>query len=85
MSFGEEGISHQKNEGVFHKWLNRLRDALKTLAVEALPTIVGKIVGAILSFLGEVIGFVAEHTTWALIVFVTGLIVVRLMQKVKKG
>ena len=53
-------------------------------AVEALSAIVGKIVGATLSFLGKVIGFVAEHTTWALI-FVTGLIGVWLKQKVKKG
>ena len=37
-------------------------------AVEALPAIVGSIVGAILSFLGKAVGFVGEHT-WGLIVF----------------
>ena len=36
-------------------------------AVEALPAIVGRFAGAILSFLGKVVGFIAEHT-WALIV-----------------
>ena len=41
--------------------------------VEALPAIVGSVVGAILNFLGKTVGFVAEHT-WALIVFVAGLI-----------
>ena len=44
----------------------------------------GSVVGAILSFLGKAIGFVAEHT-WALTVFAVGIIGVWLMQKVKKG
>ena len=64
------------------KWLNRLADALKRLAgkaVEALPDIVENVVGAILSFLDKVVGFVAEHT-WALIVFAAGLIGVWLIQ-----
>ena len=68
------------------KRLDRLTDALKRLAekaVEALPAIMGSVVGAILSFLGKAAGFVAEHT-WALIVFVVGLIGCWLMQKVKK-
>ena len=68
------------------KWLDRLADALKRLegkAVEALPAIVESVVGALLSFLGKAVGFVAEHTC-ALIVFVAGLINVWLMQKVKK-
>ena len=58
------------------KWLQRLANALKELAgkaVEALPAIVEGVVGAILSFLGKTVGFVAEHT-WALIVFVAGLV-----------
>ena len=58
------------------KWLNRLVDALKRLAgkaAEALPAIVESVVGAILSFLGRAVGFVAEHT-WALIVFVVGVV-----------
>ena len=42
-------------------------------AIEALPAIVGSVVGAILRFLGKAVGFVTEHT-WALIVFVAGLI-----------
>ena len=41
--------------------------------VEALPAIVESVVGAILSFLGKAVGFAAEHT-WALIVFVAGLV-----------
>ena len=46
--------STPKDEGVLKKWLKRLADVLKRLtgkAVEALPTIVGSAVGAILSFL----------------------------------
>ena len=69
------------------KWLDRLADAPKRLvgkAVEVLPGIAGSVVGVILSFLGEAIGFVAEHT-WAVIVFVAGLVGVSLMQKVKKS
>ena len=57
---------------------------LQEKAVEALPVVVGSIVGAILSFLGKAVGFVAEHT-WVLIVFVVGFIGWWLMQKVKKG
>ena len=45
-------------------------------AVEALSAIVGSVVGTILSF--------PEHT-WALIVFVAGLVGWWLMQKVKKS
>ena len=54
-----------KDEGTLKKWLDRLADAFKRLAgktVEALPVIVGSVVGAILSFLGKAVGFVAEHT-----------------------
>ena len=78
--------SPPKDRGTLKKWLDRLADALKRLsgkAVEALLAIVGSVVGAILSFLGKAVGFVAEHT-WALIVFVVGLIGWWLMQKVKK-
>ena len=53
-------------------------------AVEALPDIVESVVGAILSFLGKAVGFVAEHT-WALIAFAAGLIGVWLIQRVKKN
>ena len=69
------------------KWLDRLADALKRLAekaVEALPAIVGSVVGAVLSFLGKAIGFVAEHA-WTLIVSVVGFIAAWLMQRVQKG
>ena len=52
-------------------------------AVEALPSIVGSVVGVILSFLGKAVGFGAENT-WVLIVFVAGFIAWWLMQKVKK-
>ena len=48
-----------------------------------MPAIVGSVVSAILCFLGKAMGFVAEHT-WALIVFVAGLIGVWLMQRVSK-
>ena len=54
-----------KDERVLNKWLNRLADALKRLAikaVEAFPAIVGSVVGAILSFLSKAVGFAAEHT-----------------------
>ena len=83
---GGAGGSPSKDKGTLKKWLDRLADALKRLAgkaVEALLAIVGSAVGAILSFLGKPVGFVAEHT-WALIVFVVGLIGLWLMQKVKK-
>ena len=81
------GGSSPKDKGVFKKWLDRLAYELKRLArkaVEALPAIVGSVVGAILSFLGKAVGFVAEHT-WALIVVVAGLFGVWLMQMFKKS
>ena len=85
---GGTGGSPPKDKGALKKWLDRLVDALKRFAGKAakvLPAIavVGSVVGAILSFLGKAVGFVVEHT-WALIVFVVGLIGVWLMQKVKK-
>ena len=83
---GGTGGSPSKGRGTLKKWLNRLADALKRLvgkAAEALPAIVESIVGAILSFFGKAIGFVAEHT-WNLIVFVAGLVGWWLMQKIKK-
>ena len=75
-----------EEKGVLKKWLDRLADALKRLTknvVKELSVIAGRIFGAILSFLGKTIGFVAENT-WALIVFVVGFIGWLLMQKVKK-
>ena len=80
------GGSPPKDKGVLKKWLDRLANALKRLAgkvVEALSAIVGIVVGAILSFIGKAVGLVAGHT-WALIVFVAGLVGWWLMQKVKK-
>ena len=80
------GGSPTKYKGTLKKWLGRLAEALKTLArkaVEELLAIMGSIVAAILSFLGKAIGLVAEYT-WALIVFVAGLVGWWLMQKVKK-
>ena len=76
--------SPPKGEGASKKWLIRLADTLKRLArkaVEALPAIIGSVVGAILSFRGKADGFVAEHT-WALIVFVAGLTGIWITQKV---
>ena len=83
---GGAGGPPSKDEGTLKKWLDRLPETLKRLAKkagEALPAIIGSIVGAILSFLGKAVGFVAENT-WALIVFVGGLIGWWLMQKIKK-
>ena len=83
---GGAGVPPSKDNGTLRKWLDRLADALKRLAgkaAKALPVIIGSIVGAILSFLGKAIGFVAENT-WALIVFLAGLIAWWLMQKIKK-
>ena len=75
-----------KDEGVLKKWLDRLADALKRLAgkaPEALPAIIGSVLGAILSFLGKAVGFVGVNT-WTLIVFVAGCIGVWLMQRVQR-
>ena len=84
---GETGGSPPKDEGVLKKWLDRLADALKKLAgkaVETLPAIVRSAIGAILSFLGKAVAFVAEHI-WTLIVFAVGLVGWWWMQKVKKS
>ena len=81
----EGQVSPPKDEAALKKGLGRLADALKRLAgkaVEVLPAIVGSVVGTILSFLEKAVGFVAEHT-WALTVFVAGLVGWWLMQKVK--
>ena len=81
---GGGSVSPPKAERTLKERLNRLADALQRLAgkaVEALFAIFRSVVGAILSFLGKAVGFVAEHT-WALNVFVAGLIGVQLMQKV---
>ena len=79
---GGAGGTPSTNKGTLKKWLDRLAEALKKLAgktAEGLPAIVGSVVGAILSFFG----FVAEHT-WALIVFVAGLVGWWLMQRVQR-
>ena len=70
------GGSPPKDEGALKKWLDRLANTLKRFirkAAEVLPAIVGSVVGAILSFLGEAVGFVAQHT-WALIVLLQDLL-----------
>ena len=86
---GGGGGSPPKDEGEFRKWvkkqLNRLANALKHLAgkaAAALPGIIGSVVGAILSFLGKTVGFLAQDT-WALIVFVVGLIGAWLIRRVQ--
>ena len=48
------GVTPSKDKRTSRKWLDRLADALKRLAgkaAEALPAIVGSVVGTILSFL----------------------------------
>ena len=68
--------SPPNGEGVLKKWLDSLPNALKRLAgkaAEALPAIAESVVGAILSFLGNGVGFVAEHI-WDLFIFVEGLV-----------
>ena len=83
--FGGDGGargSPSKDERVLKKWLDRLADALKRFAgkaAEVLPAIVGSVFGAILSFRGKAVGFLAEHT-WALTVFVVGFTAVRLIR-----
>ena len=60
---GGTGGTPSKDNGTLKKWLDRLADALKRLArkvAEALPAIVGSVVGANLSFLGKAVGFVAN-------------------------
>ena len=86
--FGGDGggpASPPKDEGVLKKWFDTVAAALKRLvgkAVEALPGIIGSVLGEILSFPGKAIGFVAEHT-WTLIVFAAGLVSVWLIQRVR--
>ena len=48
-----------------------------------MSAVVGKVIGAFLSFLGKAVGFVAKHR-WTLIVFVIGLIGWWLIQKVEE-
>ena len=84
---GGAGGSTPNDKGVLKKWLDRLANVLKRLAgkaVEVLSPIVGSVVGAILFLLGKAVGFVAEHT-WALIVFVAGLVGWWLVQKIKRS
>ena len=64
--------------------LSRCTEKLAGKAVETLPAIVQSAAGAILSFLGKAVGFVAEHT-WTLIVFAVGLVGWWMMQKIKKS
>ena len=62
---GWTGGSPPKDEEVLKKWSDRLENVLKRLAgkaVEAFPVIVVSFVGAILSFLGKAVGYVAAHT-----------------------
>ena len=83
---GGTGGSPPKDKCTLKKWLDRLADAIKRLArkgAEALPAIIGSVVGTILSLLAKAVGLVPEHK-WAVIVFAAGVIGWWLMQKVKK-
>ena len=53
------GLPLPKDERALKKWLTKLANAIKRLTRKA--AIVGSVVGAILSFLGKAVGFVAEH------------------------
>ena len=82
---GGAGSFPPKDERILKIWLDRLANALKGLerkAAEVSPTIAGSVAGAILSYFGKAVRFVAEHT-WFLIVFLAGLVGWWLMQKVK--
>lgn len=66
------GSSPQKYEEALEIWLDKPVDVLKRLAGkanEAFSVIVRNVAGAILSFLGKDVRFVARHT-WALIDFI---------------
>ena len=68
---GQWEVLHQKTR----ENQDRLADAPQRLvgkAAEAVPPIVGSVIGTILSFLGKAVGFVAEYA-WTLLVFVVGL------------
>ena len=74
-------IKGQENLKKMFRQVSRCTQKARGKVVEGLTAIVGSVVGAILNFLGKAVGFVAEHT-WALIVFVAGLIDIWLMQRV---
>lgn len=66
-----------KDEGALKKWLNKLVEKapskdLQESLLKLLPAIVKSVYGAILCFLGKVVGFVAEHAR-ALIFLFQGL------------
>ena len=77
-----------KDKNKLKKWvkdvLQRLANALKRLAgkaAAALPGIIGSIIGAVLNYLSKAVGFFAKNT-WAVIVFITGIIGYWIYEKV---
>ena len=70
------------------KWvkdvLQRLANALKCLAgkaAAALPGIIRSVTDAVLNYLSKAVGFFAKNT-WAVIVFITGIIGYWIYEKV---
>lgn len=83
--FNSSGSSPPKEEDTIKKWLNIIVDLLKIFArkaVEELLAIVGRVVGAILTFLRKLVGYLDKHTR-ALTVFISGFVGLWLMEKVK--
>ena len=74
---GGTGGSPPKDEGVLKKWSDRLANALERLAgkaVEALSTITGSVVGAILSFLERLLDLLL-NIHWSLLLLLQDLLV----------
>lgn len=72
----DSGLTPLKHKRALKNWLSKLAHPLRKLfgkATEALHVFVGSVAGAILSFLGMSVEFIAEHTL-ALIVLAAEVI-----------
>ena len=85
---GEASGKPPKDKNKLKKWVKdvvqHLANALKRLAgkaAAALPGIIGSIIGAVLNYLSIAVGFFAKNT-WAVIVFITGIIGYWIYEKV---
>lgn len=77
-----------KDKNKLKKWvkdvLQRLANALKRLAEKAaaaFPGIIGSVIGVVLNYLSKTVGFFTKNT-WAVIVFITGIIGYWIYEKV---